>query len=457
MRNIRRLLVASLVLNTMVVAALAYVFWEIGPRAGRSVDALPAVLQKVRPAVVTLRIIGERKIPVEIKPRNAAAQVSPLQPEKETFRTGGSGVIVDARHGYILTNNHVVENATSIDVDLADGRHLHGRLLGRDVGTDLALIKIDATQLPSIVIGDSDAAKVGDVVVAVGNPFGLDGTATMGIVSAVMRTEIGHEKFEDYLQIDAQINSGNSGGALVNARGELIGINTVIAGGRGQASTIGFAIPINMAMSIKTEILAHGRMRRGATGLIVADLRHEEATTISDANSGAVVSRVLPNTAAASLGLKPGDIIIRAANKPVRSAAEYMTRVSMVPVGEEISLVAYSAGKRRQLSVKVEPLSLEPEKIIFRQQMGSIGGLAVGNILPGNPLYGNMRGAQVLEVADGSGAFAAGFEAGDVVVGVDGGKIVSVEELARRVEQTGLQYRVDIVRNGTPAWLRMNR
>ena len=424
-------------------------------------DALPVgsfapMLEKVLPAVVTIRVTGETMTPVEVKPRQAGATADPLPvPVKETFRSGGSGVIVDAKNGYILTNNHVIENATSIDVGLADGRRLLAKLVGRDIGTDLAVIRVDARPLPSIAIGDSDAVRVGDVVVAVGNPFGLEGTATLGIVSAMMRTEIGHEAFEDYLQIDAQTNPGNSGGGLVNVKGELIGINTVIAGGRGQSYSVGFAIPVNMAKIIQTELITHGRMKRGSPGLIVQDLPFEP--TMPGPAHGAIVTQVLPNSSAAAAEVKTGDVVVRVANKPVRSAAEYMTRVSTVPEGTALPLVVYADGKEKTVLVTVWSAEMKPVEKSLQLSMGSIAGAVVGDILLGNPLFGDLRGAQILELPAGAPAYEAGFEVGDVIVGVDGAKVRTSDGLLQQIAQVGLQYRVDIIRNGAPAWLRVSR
>ena len=450
MKTLRRIIGVLVALNVPICLQVAVLLWFVALGIGRSFGSLASVLQKVRPAVVALRVVGEKMAPIEFPPRGMEDPMPlPSPVTKETFQTGGSGVIVDGAQGYVLTNNHVVENAVSIDVGISDGRHFRARLVGRDIGTDLALLKIEPHDLPAVAVGNSDHARVGDVVIAVGSPFGLEGTATMDIVSAVMRTEIGHEAFEDYLQIDAQINRGNSGGALVNARGELIGINTVIAGGRGQNFTIGFAIPINMAMTIQQEIKTRGFMRRGFTGVVVKDLRPNDPNDI--------VERVIAGSSAEAHGIKMGDIIVQVANKPVRSAAEFMTRISMVPVGSKVSVLVHSDGKKRLLALDVLALAMEPERKALREQLGSIGGLIVGDILPGNPLYGTVRGVQVSEVPQASGSYAAGIEPGDVITGIDGVRITASDDLVRRLEQAGPQYRLEIIRDGLPGWVRMSR
>ncbi|MGE3919135.1 MAG: trypsin-like peptidase domain-containing protein, partial [Hyphomicrobiaceae bacterium] len=250
------------------------------------------VLAQVIPSVVTIRVTSVVPVPVEIKPGDSAEVDRP--PRTRTARSGGSGVIIDAAKGHILTNNHVIDGAVAIEIVLSDGRLMPARLVGRDIGTDLAVVEVEDRRLAALPLGNSDTVRVGDVVLAIGNPFGLEGTATMGIVSASMRTNIGHEAFEDFFQIDAVINPGNSGGALVNTRGELVGINTATAGTAGNVG-IGFAIPINMARTVKDEIVRHGRMQRGALGLIAEDLTYERAATLmSGTNRGALVTAVVP-------------------------------------------------------------------------------------------------------------------------------------------------------------------
>jgi S1-C subfamily serine protease len=458
--RLRPILIALAGLNLLIAIELGALLWMGMPGetvVGSTGRSLAPVLRRVIPAVVTLRVSGYRKTAVELGSSGANESSSSGGSRLESFKTGGSGVIVDPGQGYILTNNHVIEGATTIDVGLADGRHRTATLIGRDVGTDLAVLRIDEKDISSLKMGNSDVVSVGDLVVAVGNPFGLEGTATFGIVSALMRTEIGHEAFEDYFQIDAQTNPGNSGGALVNIRGELIGINTVVAGGRSAAFTIGFAIPINMARAVMDELVVHGRMRRGSPGLLVEDLLHMADSGIVGVNQGAVVSKVIPDTPAAAQGIKRGDVIERVAGKPVRSAAEYMMRVSTVPLGGKLPIVLHSEGRKRHLTLTVAAISVEPLRQVIPATAGDLGGIAVGDILPGNAHYGDLRGAQVIEAASSTNPGKSGLEVGDVIVRIDGNRVVSPEDLIRRIEQAGLQYRLDIVRDGNPAWLRISR
>lgn len=416
------------------------------------VGSFAPMLERVIPTVVTVRVTSETLAPVEFTP--GAPVVTPRQIKS---RSGGSGVIVDAANGHIITNNHVIADAISIEVVLSDGRLMPARLVGRDIGSDVALIEVQDRRLPQIPVGDSDKIRVGDVVAAVGNPFGLEGTATLGIVSATMRTEVGHEAFEDFLQIDAVINPGNSGGALVNVRGELIGINTATAGSVGNVG-IGFAIPINMARTIKNEIIRSGRMRRGSPGLVVEDLSYERAAELmSGTNRGAIVTEVLPGSPAAAAGIKPGAIVTEVAGKPVRGATEYNTRVVTVPLGEKLPIVLREGGIDKRFELTTIDARLPAREFAFPADLGSIAGLVASEIVLGNPLYGDLRGAFVAGVMPDSPAARAGLAKGDVIVGVDDNNVRHVAHLYRWVDRAGMGYRLRIVRNGAPGWLRMVR
>lgn len=416
------------------------------------VGSFAPMLERVIPTVVTVRVTSETLVPVDLSPGSPV-----LTPRRVKSRSGGSGVIVDAANGHIITNNHVIADAVAIEVVLSDGRLLPARLVGRDIGSDVAVIEVQDRRLPQIPVGDSDRTRVGDVVAAVGNPFGLEGTATLGIVSAKMRTEIGHEAFEDFLQIDAVINPGNSGGALVNVHGELIGINTATAGSVGNVG-IGFAIPINMARVIKNEIIRTGRMRRGSPGLVVEDLSYERAAELmSGTNRGAIVTEVLAGSPAAAAGIEPGAIVTAVAGKPVRGAAEYTTRVVTVPLGAVVPIVLRQSGVDKRYELTTIDVQLPTREFAFPAEMGGIAGLVAKDIALGNPLYGDLRGAYVAGVMPDTPAARSGLAAGDVIVGVDDNNVRHVAHLHRWVERAGMVYRLRIVRNGAPGWLRMVR
>lgn len=411
------------------------------------------MLARVIPAVVTIRVTTETKASVEIKPDGNPV----AEPRTILARSGGSGVIVDAANGHILTNNHVIDNAVSIEIVLSDGRLMPAKLIGRDIGSDVAVIKVADRKLPQVAIGNSDKVRVGDVVAAVGNPFGLEGTATLGIVSALMRTEIGHEAFEDFLQIDAVINPGNSGGALVNTRGELIGINTATGGRVGNVG-IGFAIPVNMARIIKAELISKGRMQRGAPGLVVEDLSYERAAELmSRTNRGALVTGVVPGSPADLAGIKPGGIVTEISGKPVRGAAEFNTRVFTVPLGTVLPIVIREGGKDTRHLLPTAPITLATQEHVLPSDLGGIAGLVVADIALGNPLYGDIRGTQVVRAPAGTRAAGLGLKAGDVIVGLDDNNIRRSEQLIRYADRAGMNYRLDIVRNGQRGWVRVVR
>jgi Do/DeqQ family serine protease len=278
-----------------------------------------------------------------------------MMPQRET-RAAGSGVIIDGARGYVVTNNHVVENADRIDVTTKDNRTFHAKLVGRDPDTDVAVLKIDGNDLASLPLGDSSAVQVGDYVLAIGNPFGLGQTVTSGIVSAIGRSGLGIEGYEDFIQTDASINPGNSGGALVNFKGQLIGINTAILAPGGGNIGIGFAVPINMVKAVTEQLIAHGEIRRGRVGVVIQDLTPDlaEAMSIHRAD-GAVVVDVEPNSPAAKAGLKKGDVITGVDGQPVRSSAELRNRIGLTPVGSEVRIAAERGGQTKDFAVKVEP------------------------------------------------------------------------------------------------------
>ena len=276
------------------------------------------------------------------------------QPLERETQSVGSGVIVDAERGYVLTNHHVVANADEIVITLKDRRRLKGRVLGSDPETDIAVLIIPADHLRPVPLGDSDRLQVGDFVVAIGNPFGLGQTVTSGIVSALGRTGLGIEGYEEFIQTDASINPGNSGGALINLRGELIGINTAILGPTGGNIGIGFAIPVNMARRIMDQIIAYGTVQRGVIGVVVQDLTPELAEGFRlEALEGALIAEVASGSSAARAGLRAGDVITKVNGQPVRSASSLRNRIGLLRVGETAHLEMIRGGEIRTIDVLI--------------------------------------------------------------------------------------------------------
>jgi Do/DeqQ family serine protease len=421
--------------------------------------SLAPMLEKVIPAVVSIRVKGERYRPIEIRPVSAdpSNRAPPPTPPKEPFKAGGSGVIFDPEQGLIVTNNHVIADATTIMVALADGRVFDARLVGRDVGTDVAVVKIEAANLPSVPIGDSDQLKVGDIVVAIGNPFGLEGTATMGIVSALMRSDVGYEIFEDFVQIDATINPGNSGGALVNLKGELVAINTAVAGG-GRNVGIGFAIPINMACSVGRQLVEFGKVRRGGLGLLTQNLTSDLTMALRlHTARGALVTRVVPGSPAAIAGVQAGDVVVRLGGRPVRGSDDYVARVVNTPVGTPLDVEVLSDGGIKQFSLTVAELMPRPPEVPVPAGVRGLEGAVLAPILLGSPHFGELRGAEVLRVEPRSAANATGLREGDVIVGVGSMTVRTPEDLLQLAPAQTSSYQLNIVRQRVPGWLRVDR
>ena len=325
----------------------------------QEVPTLAPILKEITPGVVNVAVRGRvsrEQNPLLRDPFFRRFFDLPEQPPDREFQAAGSGVIVDAKQGYILTNNHVIAKAEQIIVGLRDGRRMKAELVGADPEADVAVIKVEPDDLGAVPLGDSDALEVGDFVVAIGNPFGLGQTVTSGIVSALGRSGLGIEGYEDFIQTDASINPGNSGGALVNLRGELVGINTAILGPTGGNIGIGFAIPINMARQIMDQIVTYGEVRRGQLGVAIQDLTPELAKGLkTKARNGAVVAQVMAGSAAETAGLQRGDVIVKINGVPVRNAAHLRNEIGLARVGEAVELRIDRAGEARTLTAKVGP------------------------------------------------------------------------------------------------------
>jgi Do/DeqQ family serine protease len=322
------------------------------------VPSVSPVLKQVTPGVVNIAVRGRVRVnnPLLADPFFRRFFNIPNGPIERETQASGSGVIVDAQNGYVLTNNHVVQNADIIEVTLRDKRRLRAKLVGRDEATDIAVLKISAEKLVAVPMGDSDKSEVGDFVLAIGNPFGLGQTVTSGIVSAVGRSGLGIEGYEDFIQTDAPINPGNSGGALVDLQGRLIGINTAILAPSGGNVGVGFAVPINMARSVMDQLVHYGHIDRGWIGVggqdITPDLMQGLQTKRSD---GAVISAVQPNSPAERAGLHPGDIVVEMDGTPITSWQHLINRIALSRVGQELNLTVDRQGRTVAMPIKVAP------------------------------------------------------------------------------------------------------
>src|SRR5438067_1875554 len=344
----------------MPAAESALAAAPIPEAAGGAVPSLGPMLARVTPGVVNIAVRGKARTenPLLQDPffrRFFNLPQRQQQEERETQATG-SGVIVDAAQGYVLTNGHVVDNATRIEVTTKDNRRLTAKLVGRDTETDIALLQFPSQNLVAVPMGDSDRLQVGDFVLAVGNPFGLGQTVTSGIVSALGRSGLGIEGYEDFIQTDASINPGNSGGPLVNLQGQVVGINTAILAPGGGNIGIGFAVPINMARRVMDQILRYGEVKRGRIGVAIQDLTPDLAQAMNTKQTvGAVIARVESGSPAEQAGLKTGDLVVAVNGTVVHSGTQLRNMIGLARIGDQVTLTLDRRGSEYTVAVRIDP------------------------------------------------------------------------------------------------------
>jgi Do/DeqQ family serine protease len=419
--------------------------------------SLAPMLEKVLPSVVnisTRSTVQMRRHPLLDDPFFRRFFDLPEQvPRGKTSQSLGSGVIIDAKQGYVLTNHHVIEDADEISVTLRDRRTLTATVVGQDPEADIALLKIPATELMAIPMADSDALRVGDFVVAIGNPFGLSQTVTYGIVSAVGRSGLGIEGFENFIQTDASINPGNSGGALVTTQGELVGINTAIVGPNGGNVGIGFAIPSNMAQAVMVQLVEHGEVRRGQLGVAIQDLTPELAAAFGlKQPGGAVIAEVIPGSAADRAGLVAGDIVVAVNGKPIGSGSALRNAIGLERVGDRLKLDIIRNGEPRSVSATIA----EPQRL--RTDAGSLNARLAGAVLGDidelqDQRRGGSRGVEVIEVERGSPAWRAGLRAGDVIVSINRQALASVADVSDAVRRSANGLLLNIRRGNAALYI----
>jgi len=390
-----RMIWTSLLLALASLGAHAALPTSVG---GQAVTSLAPLVEAASPAVVNIQV---------------------TQMRRDRFgRTGevggaGSGVIVDAKGGHILTNHHVIDGADKIQVTLHDGRTLDAEIVGSDSGTDIALLKVEPDNLTEMPIGDSDNVRVGDFVIAIGNPYGLDNTVTSGIVSALGRTGINQGGFENFIQTDASINPGNSGGALVNMDGELIGINSMIFSRSGGNVGIGFAVPTEIASSIMGQILDFGEIRRGLLGVNFDNIDREIAKTLDlDVEGGALITRVFPESAAEKAGLKVGDIIVAVNGETITSGTELRNTIGLMRSGDDVELRYLRDNKTQSTSAKLG--QLEDQLLAGEDIHPGLSGASFARSSTSSD-----SGVEVSAVEEGSPAAQRGLRSGDVITAVN--------------------------------------
>jgi serine protease Do len=444
------------------------------PDQGPSRSGFAPVVKKALPSVVNISASRVSKMPTgffEQMPDdpmfrqffgdNANRQFrTPREMPEQREKGLGSGVIV-TRDGYILTNNHVVDGATDVRVTLGDKREFKAKVVGTDPKTDVAVLRIDATNLPLITVADSSKVQVGDYALAIGNPFGVGQTVTMGIVSATGRSHLGIEDYEDFIQTDAPINPGNSGGALVNDRGDLIGINTaIIAHGSSGNQGIGFAIPANMARTVMDQIVKHGKVTRAYLGIVPQDVTPAIAKAFGQTEPrGALVGDVSANSPASKSGLETGDIILDLDGKPVANSNDLRMAISMMAPDSNVSLRVLRNGSTRNFTVKLGELptteaAIEPEG---KGSSSALSGVSVEDLNARSAkelgLPANAQGVVVTQVGPSSPAAEAGLRRGDVIQQVNRKPVKNTSDFERAVAGSKEDTLLLVNRHGSTIYL----
>ncbi|MBW9398816.1 serine endoprotease DegQ [Leclercia sp. EC_58] len=451
--NKKNQLLSALALSIGLSLSASYPLAAALPSQVPGEAALPSLapmLEKVLPAVVSVQVEGtavqSQRIPEELK--KYFGDEAPDQ-QGQPFEGLGSGVIIDAAKGYVLTNNHVISHADKISVQMNDGREFDAKLIGGDDQSDIALLQLqNPTGLTQIAIADSDKLRVGDFAVAVGNPFGLGQTATSGIISALGRSGLNLEGLENFIQTDASINRGNSGGALLNLNGELIGINTAILAPGGGSVGIGFAIPSNMARTLAQQLIEFGEVKRGLLGIKGTEMSADIAKAFNlNVQRGAFVSEVLPNSGSAKAGVKSGDVIVSLNDKPLSSFAELRSRIATTEPGATVKLGILRDGKPMDLQVTLDKStssSASAEMIAPALQ---------GATLSDGQLKDGTKGITLDSVEKSSPAAQAGLHQDDVIIGVNRVRVQSIAEMRKVLESKPTVIALQIVRGNDTLYI----
>jgi len=413
---------------------------------GEKLPSLAPVLERVTPSVVNVYTETRVRVrsPLLDDPFFRRFFNVPNRSRERVSQSLGSGVIVDAEAGYVLTNNHVIEGADDISVTLSDGRSFQAEVIGTDPDTDLAMIRIPAEKLQALPFADSSSLRVGDFVVAVGNPFGLGQTVTSGIVSALGRSAFRGLAYQNFIQTDASINPGNSGGALINLRGELVGINSAIFTPSGGNVGIGFAIPSSMALHVMQQLSEHGEVRRGTLGIFVQDLTSDLAGAFDlDNGAGVLVADIDSDASAARAGLKVGDVVTHIEDHRVGSAQEFHNFEGQFPLGDSVKLRYLRDGKQRSLTVEVQALDRAVGEDLDYRLAG-----AVFEDIPMKIRSGRVRGVLLTELQPDSRLARLGMRPGDIVTAVNRGAVRDIDEFSEATRSVSGRLYLEVLRGG---------
>lgn len=414
---------------------------------GSQMPSLAPMLEQASPAVVNIAT----KTTVQV--RNPLLEDPFFRrffnvPESRRYRqtqSAGSGVVVDAEAGYIVTNNHVVQSADEIEITLSDGRSMQATLVGADIQVDLAVLQVDPVELAEIAFADSSELRVGDFVVAIGSPFGLSQTVTSGIVSALGRSGLGIEGYEDFIQTDASINPGNSGGALVDLQGRLVGINTAILAPSGGNIGIGFAIPANTVSAIMAELIENGEVRRGYIGLAVQGLNADLAAALGvERKNGVVIVQVEPDSAASKAGLREGDVITRFADREITAVADFHSQTAVVFIGDKVNVEVIREGLTQQVKLEIDDDNLE--KMRGARIDRRLRGTELQNFRNDESAMG--AGVLVTEVDSESSGWRFGLRPGDIVVAANRSAVRNLADLREGARLNSQQLLLRVYRSG---------
>lgn len=416
------------------------------PRTVAPLPSLAPMLKRTTPAVVNISTKGTVQIsdnPLLNDPIFRDFFDIPQAPRERQIQSLGSGVIIDAGKGYVITNHHVVAHAEQISIALTDGRHFDAKLIGSDPDTDIAILQIKATDLVALPLADSEQLQVGDFVVAIGNPFGLGQTVTSGIVSALGRTNLNIERYENFIQTDASINPGNSGGALVDLHGNLVGINAAIIGPSGGNVGIGFAIPTNMVKALLNQLIQYGTVKRGVLGVIIQDLTPEltNAFKAEGIQRGAVVSEVKSGSTAAKAGFKVGDIVLSMNGKPIASSGILRNAIGALPLGTSVTLEVFRNGERKIISATLTEGTLQTTMLTGKEIHQALTGATFSNFKENNE-----KSVIISQVSPGSPAWRTGFKKGDIIVSANRMDVANLQDLKKAIKSSNRQLLLNIRR-----------